>query len=395
MFCPKCGKKNVDGAKFCEFCGAEIKSEEKVILPKKTRKKMSKKHIVIIAIVIALVLVLGIGGTLLSNNFKPSSVAIKYFLAVMDDDTDEIYDFINIPKNEFTSKEIFEKVSKDDSSDLDLVNYEVTSEEVSSDGLSAQVKISYTVEGRQTPLTTTIYLVKNSKNKFLIFDDWKISDGSSLVRENYKIQTFKGSTLKLEGIEVDEKYLEDDDDSNYDTYVIPALFKGEYDVSITLANGLKASSKLEVSNSNSSFSDFELDKDETKDLEEAIKNNISKLYDEAINHKEFSEIKSDFEYDDADLSDLEDSYDKFELYISNAGLREYNLKDINIDEITVTEEGYLYVTIDVEYDYKVKAFLSDEELEKSDDDTCYLTFDYNGDFKLVDISSLAMTFSRF
>lgn len=395
MFCPKCGKKNIEGAKFCEFCGAEIKSEEKVVLPKKPRKKLNKKHIIIIAVAIILVLLFVIVGVILSNSFKPSKVASEYFLALVDDDSDKVYDFINIPKNEFTTKEVFEKVNKEDDSDLDLVNWEVVSEEVSSDGLSAQVEINYTVEGRQTPLSTTIYLVKDSKNKLLIFDNWKISEGSSLVRENYKIKTFKDSTLKLEGIDVDKKYLEENDDDTYDTYVIPALFKGEYNAEITLKNGLKASSKIEVNNSNFSFENFELSDKDSDDLESTITSNLGKLYEYALDDKSFDDIKADYEYDGADLGDLEDAYKQFLLFIKSSGLRKYELNDINVEKITVTEKGYIYVTVVADYDYAAKAYLSDDDIEKSDEDTCYLTFDYKDGFKLVDMSSLATTFSRF
>lgn len=37
MFCPKCGEKNVEGAKFCAKCGANF--EEVVGVPTKSTKK--------------------------------------------------------------------------------------------------------------------------------------------------------------------------------------------------------------------------------------------------------------------------------------------------------------------------------------------------------------------
>lgn len=395
MFCPKCGKKNAEEAKFCEFCGAKIMSDEKVILPKKPRVKISKKNKTIIIVAVILVLVLGIGGYFLSSNFKPSKVALEYFLATTNGDTDIIYDFINIPESEFTTKEVFEKVNDDLEENVNLVNYQVVNEDISSDGLSAQVKISYTVEGRQTPSSEIIYLVKDSKNKFLIFPNWKISDGSSLVREDYKIKTYKDSTLKLEGITVDKKYLKDDDKSTYDTYVIPAIFKGNYDVNITLKNGLVTKGSLNVNNYSSSIDDFKLEDKKEEDLENVIKNVLSKLYESAIDKKSFDDIKTDFEYDDADLTDLEDAYDDFAFLIGNGALREYNLKDIEVEKISVTEDSYLSVTVKTSYDYAAKAYLSDDNVNKSDDDTVYLTFDYNEGFKLVDMSSLTTSFSRF
>ena len=161
MFCPECGKKNENGAQFCEYCGAKIAEESKVVLPKTPRKPMKKKTIVIISIVSALVVILVVGGIVLSSNFKPSKIAVNYFVALMNNDTDKIYDYINVPDSEFTTKKMFTEVV--DTEKEDLLNYKIVSEEKSTDGLSAQVKISYTLEGDKTPLTTTIYLVKDKK----------------------------------------------------------------------------------------------------------------------------------------------------------------------------------------------------------------------------------------
>ena len=393
MFCPECGKKNAEEAKFCEFCGAKIAEDSKIILTQKPRKPMKKSTKIIIIVVTLLVVVLGGGGIILSNNFKPSKIATEYFEALMNNDTDKIYDYIDIPDSEFTTKEIFKKVVETE--DTDVVNYQVVSEEKSSDGLSAQVTFSYTVESRQTPLTETIYLVKDKKNKFLIFDNWKISDGSSLVEEDYEITTFKDATIKLEGVTVDKKYKEDSEDSEYDTYVIPTLFKGEYDVQMTLKNGLTTESTLDVGGYSSNLNTLELSDKDEKDLENTIKDDVNKLYDSAIANKSFSDIKGDFEYDGSNLSDLEDAYSSFASSIKNNELRDYNLTDLEVERLSVNEDGSLYVTVNLEYKYTAKEYFSDDTVSNSDEDVAYLTFDYKDGFKLVDMTGLATYFSRF
>lgn len=393
MFCPKCGKKNKEEAQFCEFCGTKVAEESKVILPKKPRKPMSKKSKIIIVVVAFLVLVLGGGGMFLSSNYTPSKVAEGYFVALMNDDTNKLYDYINVPDSEFTSKKIFNEVVDND--DKDLVNYQVVSEQVSNDGLSAQVKISYTLEGRQTPLEKTIYLVKDKKNKMLIFDNWKISEGSSLTEEDYEITIFKGATLTLEGIEVSEKYKKDSDSTRYDTYIIPTLFKGDYDVQVTLKNGLTTKSKIDVSGYSSTINTFELSDKDEKNLENAIGENVNKLYKSAIDSKSFSDIKKEFEYKDSDLTDLEDAYDSFARSIKNSELKSYELTDVDVDRLSITDDGYLYVTVSLEYKYSVKDYFSDDIVSDSADDMAYLTFDYDNGFKLVDMTSLATYFSRF
>ena len=393
MFCPECGKKNEEGAQFCEFCGAKIADESKVILPKQPRKPMKKRTKIIIIVVAVLAVVLIGGGIILSSNYTPSKVATGYFTALMNNDTNKLYNYIDVPENEFTTKKIFTEVN--DNEEEDLVNYQVVSEEISTDGLSAQVKISYTVEGRQTPLTKTIYLVKDKNNKMFIFDNWKISEGSSLVEEDYEITVFKDATLKLEGVEVDKKYKDDSSSDRYDTYVIPALFKGEYDAEVTLKNGLTTESKIDVSGYSSSINTFELSDKNEKALEESIKENVNKIYKSAIEKKAFSDIKGDFEYKDSDLDDLEDAYTSLARSVQNNDLTAYDVTDIEVDRLSVTEDGYLYVTVSLDYKYSVKEYFSEDIVSNSDDDTAYLTFDYNDGFKLVDFTSLSTYFSRF
>ena len=354
---------------------------------------MKKKTIVIISIVSALVVVLVVGGIVLSSNFKPSKIAVNYFVALMNNDTDKIYDYINVPNSEFTTKKMFTEVV--DTEKEDLLNYKIVSEEKSTDGLSAQVKISYTLEGDKTPLTTTIYLVKDKKNKLLIFDNWKISDGSSLVEEDYDITVYKGATVKLEGVEVPEKYKEESISQRYDTYVIPAIFKGEYDAEVTLKNGLKTKSVLDTTGYDSSLTDFELSENEEKELTSSIKDYVSKLYKAALEGKSFDDIKKDYEYKGSDLDELEKAYKSFASSIKNSGLTKYSLKDVEISRYSINTEGYLYVTVNTEYDYTVKSYFSDETVDNDDEDTAYLTFDYSDGFKLVDMTGLATYFSRY
>ena len=393
MFCPECGKKNVEGAQFCEHCGAKIAEESKTVSPPKPRKPMKKKTIIIISVCVALVVILVAGGLILSNNFKPSKIATDYFVALMNGDTDKIYDYINVPDSEFTTKKIFKEVV--DAEKEDLVNYQVVKEEKSTDGLSAQVTISYTLEGRTNPLESTIYLIKDKNNKMLIFDNWKISDGSSLVGEDYEFTVFKDASVKLEGVEVPEKYKEESSSSRYDTYVIPAIFKGEYDAEVTLKSGLKTTDKLNTAGYDSSLTSFELSKDTEKELATSVKDYTSKLYKAALEQKSFDDIKKDYEYKNADLDDLEDAYDYFVSSIKNSGLTAFTLTDAEVDRYSINSDGYLYVTATIDYKYTVKSYFSDETVSKSDDDTVYLTFDYSDGFKLVDASSLTSYFSRY
>lgn len=393
MFCPKCGKENKKNAGFCEFCGTKIKEEVKVSTPKKkATKKVDKKTKTIIIVVIALLVILIGGYLILQNNYKPSKVAENYFNALMSNDTDKLYDYLGVSESEFTSKKIFKEVYESEESKV--INQTITSENITTDGLNATVTIKYNVEGSSSAKTKVINLAKDKNNKMLIFDNWKISENSSLYVKDYTINTYKGSTIKLEGVTVPSKY-KTKTSGNYDTYEIPSIFKGTYDATITLKNGLEMETELKVGSYSSTLNNFELSKSNQSDLEKTIKENVETLYKNAIDSKEFSDFKKDFEYSGSDLDKLESAYSTFANYIKSGGLTEYTVKKVEVKNLSVNTDGNLYVTVNIDYSYKAKKYSSDETVSKTSDDTAYLTYDYSKGFKLVNVSGLNTYFSRF
>ena len=398
MFCPECGTKNEKNAKFCAECGSKIiddRPQIKVIGPS-NKKPLTKKAKIIISIVVILSIGLITFFSICSNKFKASSIAEGYFVALKDKDAEALYKYLDVENNEFTSKKIFEKVY--DGKKENIINYSVVDEAASADGLNALVTINYTKKGSNKTSSETISLVKEKSKKYLFFNNWKISDESSMIVENNKFNVPKGSTLSLEGIKVDKKYLKNDRDSKYDTYVIPELFIGKYNVVITLKNGLKLEEKVKVSSvGTNNLTDLKLEDSVEKILKKELPSIIDNLYDAAIEDKEFNDIKKDYEYENANLESFEESYKQFMDYLSDS-LTQFKVTDIDIENIKVTSEGYLYVTADVDYEYTLNySFLGEEKTKtKESDDIMYFTFDYFKDnFKLIDISSMTSYFSKY
>ena len=97
------------------------------------------------------------------------------------------------------------------------------------------------------------------------------------------------------------------------------------------------------------------------------------------------------------MSKLEESYNDFVDSLSDT-LVKFKVSEIDIFSCEVTNQGYLNVTVDVEYDYTVKySFLGNEETkEKDSEDKMNFVFDYsNNEYKLVDFNGLATYFSRY
>lgn len=386
MFCGECGRKNEKGAKFCEECGSKLQSEAKGEI-KEFGSKNKKLIILICALVVA---IFGIYNFLISK-YGPEAIAKDYFLAVMNADADSIYDYLDINEGEFTSKKIFKKIFNVQKEDL--INYSVSSFDKSSDGLTATAHISYTLKGKSSSESADINLVHDKKNKFLIFENWKISDRFMETVNDFEITVPKDSTVIIEGVKLNKKYKTDSTKSN-DLYKIPEMFKGKYDVIVTLKNGLTLEDDVNVTGYGSaSLNNLKLSSSDEKKLEKKLPDVIEKLYQDAIDKKSFEDVKKDYEYDGSDLSKLESSYSYFMKAISAGGLKTFKVKKVKINNVKY-DDGIIKVTADVDFDYTASYKILDKEKQSNgnNDDIMYFDFDYSKDFKLVNILSMAKLF---
>ncbi len=389
MFCQECGKKNVKGAKFCEDCGVKLVSNNK----DKVRKPFDKKTKMIFGFVLAIVIVSACCFAFLSNKFKPESIAKDYFLAVSSGNADKLYGYLNVDNSGFTSKKMFKKVA--DLSGQDIINYSIS--KVDSNALTSRVVINYIKKGDKTESSFVISLNKNKKNKFLFFDNWEISNDNFLLLSNVMITAPKDATVSIQNIKLTKKYLAKDSNDTYNKYVIPALLKGNYDVVVTLKNGLSLNSNININNINVDLTNLNVSKDEQTKIEKLLPDMINSLYQSATEKKAFSDIKKEYDYDGANLDGLEREYGYIVSGVNACGLTKLDVKNVNITS-TKLNGSYVSVTAKFNYEYTVtKTWLGEERKNtKKVNDTIYLDFDYvNGKYKLVSISSFPKYFSLF
>lgn len=356
MYCEECGKKNIKSARFCENCGHKLKKEivikpkPKEIIPEKRAKKNKKFFIIGFVILIFLIFIYFV----FLSNFSAKNVAKKYFVSFMECDSDT-YDYLNIEDKEFTSKEIFSEIFDED---VDFLNYRVVSENVSDDHLSATVMINYTLSNSKTQ-TKKIHLKRDGRLSF-----WKVENEDFVIIEDKKIKAPSNSKIYLEDVLVSSKYLKDD------VYTIPSMFKGEYDVTVVLENGLTLEDDV-VFNSFGSANLCSLSvKDEDK-LKDSITSSVNLIYDNIISDK------------DLDVS----GYDDFKKSVSKKNIVDFDLKKIDILDTTV-KDNLLHVSfkMNYEYVYTYDWFGSEKEKSKSGLDTVNFVFDYDdGVYKLKEI----------
>lgn len=410
MFCGECGAKNKKTDAFCCECGAPLEHEEnketntaeKTVVP---RQPMSKKNKIIIAIIVVVVVVLGVGYKIGSNLTSPKKIAKDYIQAVIDQDGEKLYKYIEIEGDTtFASKKMFADLLKSKKDESDIVNYKITDVKYGDGKLSAKVTFKYTTKNSSSEKTDTINLTKQKGNKYLIFDNWKISDFSAddLLVKDFELKVPKGAKVSFAGINVTDKYLsKDNSTSKLDVYVLPEVFSSKTIIKAQLSNGLEMEKEVTPSSYRDSYT-LTFDEDNLNESsKEAIINKskevLTTIYTNAIAKKGFDEFKSSFEHNGLDLTKLSDSYKEFLEDLSGASrtLTSIEFTDMSIYDVSLNSDGYIEVEVRASFNYSIKyTSYNGEETTDEDDDYKYitLTYAYDNDFYLVDMDDLQYYF---
>lgn len=401
MFCEECGTKNKKNATFCENCGHKFETTNETVVnasPAKTKKPMDKKQKIIIGIVVAVVAILIGAYMYIGSLFTPEKVALKYFKAYTSNDADALYSTLNLEESKFVSKDLLKKGLKDKEK-IKVANYSIEKEDKKEDSLSKSVTIKYVVDGSSNEKTKTIKLTKNKKKKLLFFDNWTV-DTSEVVAKKYTISVPKNSEVKINDISVSDKYKQESYSSYYDSYEIPEILYGKYDLTVEYKSGIKLAGTLNVDGNYGSYraSSLKLESKTEKELIKQIREKVELLYKSAIEDKSFDDIKDSFNEDYR--SDIEYRYNN----LKNNAISEYNkLKEIKISDIKVTStsvnEEKINLILSMKYDYKVEYKSGDETKEytgKDKVDTFYVDFKLDKkDYIMTDLTSLVTYFSYY
>lgn len=263
MFCPECGTRNEDDARFCAACGTSLVEfqtqqtpqgqqyqqipqgqgyqqapQQPYQPPRPPKKPVSKAFIaVIFECLLAAGLIVGIVLTL-NNKFSPESVALKYWKAVMAHEWGQAYDCCEFPDNGLLTKQMYVNVSAASNTGAPVQyksarvekesNWAAGDSDTSGRNTGSYV-IRYMVKGSASEETDYLTLVKTGRKKFLLWDEWKVTPSDSWSQDVY-FEIPVGATLKLNGVEVTDADITEDAYGQYLT--IPYLFTGSYQMEV-------------------------------------------------------------------------------------------------------------------------------------------------------------------
>ena len=268
------------------------------------------------------------------------------------------------------------------------------------------VTITYTEKGKTGDSTAKILLTKDKKNKYFFFDNWKIANDTLETKEDFELTVLKDSTITLEGIEVDQKYIDQEKStSTMDVYVLPALFSMSYQMKIELPIGITLEDELDVNSYSNSetihFDEGHLTEEEKKKLTDQAKKDLSTFYQGIIDQKAFADIQSQFEGEGINLDDLKEEYEDAEEKIQSSRsitLKKIDFQEAEIRNMELDENGYFTMYLSVSYEYTISYEEDGETKERtsSSSDGIYVSYSFVEDtYHFVDVSSLPTYFSRY
>lgn len=340
-----------------------------------------------------MVVLLIVGFLVLKNSVSPNAVANAYFKAFADQDLDTMYQYSDLDDSEFTTKDRFiEYYSNDDQASLakSIKNFNITDVEYSKNSLTAEVDISYTTSRGSKRMTLELH--KTTDKKYLVFDEWKVVLPEEDFTEDFTLYVPEGSEVNFGGVTLDESYLDETSDG-YDSYVIPALFNMDYEVTVTLPVGFEITETVSADNyNNPTWIDFDEDSLSDEDfntIKKQIKADMNLLYSSAIGQQDWSSISDNF---GKDASDLEDAYDDLKDDVSggyfSSALSSFEATDIRSIDSIYFEDGIMEVDFTVDYKYTPV-----DGDEKTNYDFVWFYYEIDGDqLKLVDAYSLPSYF---
>lgn len=199
-----------------------------------------------------------------------------------------------------------------------------------------------------------IKATRKSKKKWGIITQWKIIP-EGIIEEDFSIYVPKDSTVRINGVELDEEYLQEDVLDSKDEYILPEIFIGTYLLQVDVPYYETVEKKIEVElysgGASVNLEDLILKEEVSKGLKEKGKEVIENLYTAAINKSGVKGLELDYESQKI----LDNAY---RYLTSSLDSYYYSLEEITLSgfeefmESPYEEDGKTYLEMFLEYDYE-------------------------------------------
>ena len=355
MKCQNCGKEIKKLDKYCGDCGSKVQNKY---------FKIIKENKIKIIICSCIIVVAGITYYIFTYINSAYYKALKYFKLVSNNNIEEVYNVLDLEDTTLMNLELLKsKLDKyENVTDIECVKSDIS-------GNIAYITFKY-IENNKEKIGV-VYLTKEN-------NCWKVNSG--LIANNITISIPKDSTITLDDIDITEYLDKNKSTDTLDIYTIDYMVKGEYKVKITLKDGTKINTELDISDKGTyALGNVDLTDEVDSKLNETTKNLVSSVYNGLINNNDSIEYNNDIVEYYKDLN--------YDYKTSNFVLNSFNITDLK-EMSTTYSNGYLKVKYQIEYNYQIT--YSDNTYSSVNRDTITVYYDY--DYNLVKIGNIDLSF---
>lgn len=314
MFCNQCGEELAEGTKFCTRCGAKqtdelyssedaretLEQEKKATASKDGLNesfssvpiKAGKKLWIWLGAAAVCCAAAGIGAfSVWNSRTSPQTVASRYFVSVVNNDAAQAFQCLNIKETDWLNPVTFEaqiRMADEKNPDYTTVrSYEAIPDSGSGKQKTYRMEYSYGEKGETG--SALVDLVEEN-------GQWGVAADPFLLKD-VQLKFLKGSSVKINGIELNDDFLKAGESSTESVYVIPEMFSGVYEIEAELSgyepyNGLQTlekGSSIEITGNKMPVS-----RQTAEQLQKQAGEDLKKLYGALAQKAEYSQIQDLF-----------------------------------------------------------------------------------------------------
>ena len=283
--------------------------------------------------------------TLFSGNGTADATAERYFISLVNGNYKNAFSCMDLEEDDFINyKELEFAMSSYDFSRVDNyklekanANYEYSNAYRNNDDeLGKTCVILFRNKGDSYDSRFDINMVKSGKS-----GKWYVSSGD-LITENFGIVIPVGASLKIDEINVPDKYAKVQKDeysgAEYLVYTIPRIFRGQHYISV-IRDGFQEYRNMyfvDGRDYHCDMTDQMLSRETMEKINALAVTNMQKIYQAALNKQGFETIADLFTSDPEKLGDIESEYNDL---VSRMNSEDYWVSSLDIQEITAESDA--------------------------------------------------------
>lgn len=393
MFCPNCGAKNEDSARFCEQCGYTLSDQiaeepekmaetaplsqatgpvgeesaaqavkkvpdyqpagpaaenQNIFQPetvKAPKKKNSARTIVTAVEAFLLIAVCFLCYRQIEKINNPETVIHTYMDAIMEQDWDMAYNCLSLPDSPYLTAEAYRRAVASGEM-VGITNYRVEKKgkegkKDSKNDFAPNFQVQYMKKGNSQKMETMLQSVSSREKKWLILEDWKISPVDALVAD-VQIYAYPMMEVTVDGVLLGPDTAKVEEGQADITYTIPYLFAGSHVIEVA-AEGFEPYSEEIVLNDLNDFVSLELPY-----IKEETMGQLAEQTGELWNS--FLQGIVDDKIPEFVTAEMMDAYDSSKYRYELSG-NDSTITEINLDQIAASledsgwDEGKFYVVV--------------------------------------------------